>query len=157
MNSGMSDLVRLTVHGVFTDQNTEAQVVVLRSDREEEVLPIWIGPAEGDAIKRGLDGAPSARPMTHDLLRSLTQHFGVRVAGVVITEVKNNTYYASIQLVCQGTESTVDSRPSDAIALALRTGSPIYATREVLQERGGGPLDAWLEKLGAKQPSKFEG
>lgn len=156
MNGGASDLVRLTVHGVVTDQNTEAQVVVLRIEQEQEVLPIWVGPAEGEAIKRGLDGTPSARPMTHDLLRSLTQHLGLKVAKVVITEVRNNTYYASIHLLCGETGRTVDSRPSDAIALALRTGSPIYATREVLQERSGGPLDAWLEKLGAQHPGKFE-
>jgi hypothetical protein len=72
------------------------------------------------------------------------------VSKVVVTDVKNNTYYASIHLASQGMERTVDARPSDAIALALRTGSPIFVASSVLQQRGGGSLDAWLEKLGTK-------
>lgn len=152
------ELVRLKVHGVVEDSATETQIVILRDEQNADVLPIWVGNSEGEAIKRALKGndPPLPRPMSHDLLRSLTEHLNIKVARVVVTDVKNNTYYATVHLVSDGTERTVDSRPSDAIALALRTNSPIYATSDVLKRRAGGTLDAWLEKFGTKNVRKFE-
>ncbi|MBM4119751.1 MAG: bifunctional nuclease family protein [Nitrospira sp.] len=143
-------LTQLTVYGVVTDPNTETQIVILRNERTAQILPIWVGAAEGNAIKLALDEAPTPRPMSHDLLRSLVEHLNLTVARVVITDVKSNTYFATIHLASQGAERTVNARPSDAIALALRAGSPIFVTADVLQQRGGNSLDAWLEKLGAK-------
>jgi bifunctional DNase/RNase len=140
----------LTVHGVVSDPNTDTQIVILRDERMAQVLPIWVGAAEGNAIKLAMDDASTPRPMSHDLLRSLIEHLNLTVSRVVVTDVKSNTYYASIHLASQGAARTVDARPSDAIALALRTGSPIFASTSVLRQRGGGSLDAWLEKLGTK-------
>ncbi|WP_447972508.1 bifunctional nuclease family protein [Nitrospira sp. Kam-Ns4a] len=155
LSEGKSDLVPLKVHGVLADPNTETHIVILRDEQHSEILPIWVGTAEGNAIRLALEGIVTPRPMSHDLLKNLTEHLNIKVARVVVTDVRNNTYYASIHLVCQGAERTVDSRPSDAIALALRTRSPIYVSQEVLRQRGGN-LDAWLEKLGAKNPGKYE-
>jgi bifunctional DNase/RNase len=152
--SGLKELTKLTVHGVVADPNTETQIVILRDERTAQVLPIWVGAAEGNAIKLAMDDAPAPlRPMSHDLLRSIMEHLSLAVSRVVVTDVKNNTYFASVHLTSQGTERTVDARPSDAIALALRTNSPIFVTANVLQQRGGNSLETWLEKLGTKNTS----
>jgi uncharacterized protein len=151
--NGLKELTKLTVHGVVADPNTETQIVILRDERTAQVLPIWVGAAEGNAIKLAMDDAPTPRPMSHDLLSSMMGHLSLSVSKVVVTDVKNNTYFASVYLTSQGTERTVDARPSDAIALALRTNSPIYVTANVLQQRGGNSLESWLEKLGTKNTS----
>jgi len=152
--SGLKELTKLTVHGVVADPNTETQIVILRDERTAQVLPIWVGAAEGNAIKLAMDDAPTPqRPMSHDLLRSMMEHLNLAVSRVVVTDVKNNTYFASVYLTSQGTERTVDARPSDAIALALRSNSPIFVTANVLQQRGGNSLETWLEKLGTKNTS----
>lgn len=151
--SGLKELTKLTVHGVVADPNTETQIVILRDERTAQVLPIWVGAAEGNAIRLAMDDAPTTRPMSHDLLCSMMEHLNLAVSRVVVTDVKNNTYFASVHLTSQGTERTVDARPSDAIALALRTNSPIFVTANVLQQRGGNSLETWLEKLGTKNTS----
>jgi hypothetical protein len=151
--SELKELTKLTVHGVVADPNTETQIVILRDERTAQVLPIWVGAAEGLAIKQAMDDTPTQRPMSHDLLRSMMEHLSLAVSRVVVTDVKNNTYFASVHLTSQGTERTVDARPSDAIALALRTNSPIFVTANVLQQRGGNSLETWLEKLGTKNIS----
>lgn len=151
--NGLKELTKLTVHGVVADPNTETQIVILRDERTAQVLPIWVGAAEGNAIKLAMDDAPTPRPMSHDLLRSMMEHLTLAVSKVVVTDVKNNTYFASVYLTSRGTERTVDARPSDAIALALRTNSPIFVTANVLQQRGGNSLETWLEKLGTKNTS----
>jgi bifunctional DNase/RNase len=150
------ELIRLKVHGVLADPNTETQIVILRDENNADILPIWVGTAEGNAIRLALEGIVTPRPMSHDLIRSFAEHLNIKVSRVVVTDVKNNTYYASIHLVSQESERLVDSRPSDAIALALRTHSPIYVAAEVLKQRGGGNLDAWLEKLDTKNFGKYE-
>ncbi|OGW67078.1 MAG: hypothetical protein A3H49_00700 [Nitrospirae bacterium RIFCSPLOWO2_02_FULL_62_14] len=151
--SGLKELTKLTVHGVVADPNTETQIVILRDEQTAQILPIWVGAAEGNAIKLAMDDAPTPRPMSHDLLRSMMEHLNLTVSRVVVTDVKNNTYFASVHLLSQGTERTVDARPSDAIALALRSNSPIFVTANVLQQRGGNSLETWLEKLGTKNTS----
>lgn len=149
-------LVQLTVHGVLPDQNTDTQIVILRNEQQAEVLPIWVGAAEGNAIKMALDGVVPPRPMSHDLIRSFGEHLNIKMSHAVITEVKSNTYYAKIHVTTRGIEQSVDSRPSDAIALALRTNSPIYVTQDVLKQRGGTNLESWLERFGSKNLGKYE-
>ena len=145
-----NSLVLLKVHGVLVDPNTDTQIVILRDEKNSEVLPIWVGTAEGTSIRLALESVVPPRPMSHDLVCSFADHLGFNINRVIVTEVKNNTYYATIHLTCNGFERMVDSRPSDAIALALRTKSPIYVTPEVLERRGGENLDAWLAKLDPK-------
>jgi hypothetical protein len=88
--------------------------------------------------------------MSHDLIKSFGEHFGIKTERVVLTDVKSSTYYATVHLSSKGVERTIDARPSDAIALALRTHAPIYVTRDVWTRRGGQNLDAWLNKPEAK-------
>ncbi len=141
------DLIELKVLRIEEDRNTETYIVLLRNDRHTDVLPIWVGAAEGNAIRQALEGVETARPMSHDLMKSFIDQLNVRVQRVVVTDVKDRTYFATIHLASKGVERTLDARPSDAIALALRTHSPIYVTEDVLRRRSGGNLDAWLAKL----------
>lgn len=148
-------LLPLKVHGVLVDPNTDTQIVVLRDEQNSEVLPIWVGTAEGTSIRLALENVIPPRPMSHDLICSFVSHLKFTLTKVVITEVKNNTFFSTVFLEKDGLEKSVDSRPSDAIALAVRTKCPIYVTPEVLEQRGGEDLDTWLAKLdqkGLEQP-----
>ena len=145
--------IKLTVQGVLTDAKTNTQIVLLRPEGNNEILPIWVGAVEGSAIKFAMDGVLPPRPMTHDLLKDIMDQFNFRVQKVVVTEVRNNTYYSMVYIEVKGSTLTIDSRPSDAIALAVRCHAPIYASEEVIRKRGDHKLDDWLEKL---NPSDFE-
>jgi len=149
-------LIPLKVHGVLVDPNTDTQIVVLRDEKNSEVLPIWVGTAEGTSIRLALENVIPPRPMSHDLICSFASHLGFTLNKVVITEVKNNTYFSTLFLSKDDLEKTIDSRPSDAIALALRCQCPIYVTPEVLERRGGEDLDTWLSKLDQKGSEKSE-
>ena len=139
--------IKVTVQGVLTDPKTETQIVLLKADSNSEVIPIWVGAAEGSAIKFALEGVLPPRPMTHDLLKSTLDHLSIRVQKVIVTEIKNNTYYATVYLENGGSVFTVDARPSDAIALAVRSHAAIYATEEVFKKRSNENLDDWLNQL----------
>ncbi len=144
------DLIEVKVLRIVPDPNTETQIVILQNDRRTDVLPIWVGAAEGNAIQLALEGIVTHRPMSHDLMKSFVDHLNVRVQRVVVSDVKDRTYYATIHLAFKGVERTLDARPSDAIALALRTHSPIYVTEDVFRRRSGGNLDAWLVKFATR-------
>lgn len=141
-----SELVALTVKQVLDDGNTDTRIVVLKSEDAGVTLPIWVGSAEGNAIRLAMDHVVTPRPMSHDLIRSFADHLGVRIERVVITDVKSSTYYASIAFASKGLHRTLDARPSDAIALALRAGCQIYATQDVLNRRTAVHLDAWINR-----------
>ena len=144
-------LVQLLVNRVVDDSNTDTRIVVLsRAENEAEHFMVWVGASEGEAIKRALDTAVTPRPMSHDLIKSFGEHLGTRTERIVLTDVKGSTYYATVFLENKGLVRTIDARPSDAIALALRCHAPIYATHEVWQKRSGQNLDAWLTKLETK-------
>jgi bifunctional DNase/RNase len=151
-----ADHVSVTVHAVLPDPNTDTQIVLLKDTGQDQIMPIWVGTAEGNAIRLAMEGIIAPRPMSHDLLRSLSEHLNITLTRAVITDVKNNTYYASLVVNSQGNEQTIDSRPSDAIAFALRMNAPIFVTRQVFLARGGGNLEAWREKLEPKQLGKQE-
>ena len=148
-----SGLVKLTVQGVMPDAipNSDSQVVILQDEHKAHTLPIWVGAAEGTAIRLAMEGVIPPRPLSHDLIRNLTEQLGLKISKVVVTDVKNNTYYASIYLNSKQSELTVDSRPSDAIALAVRTSSPIYVAQDVLDRLAPENVDPWLKMLGAKE------
>lgn len=148
--------VRVKVHGILSDPKTETQIVILKDEKDSEVLPIWVGVAEGNAIRFALEGIVPPRPMSHDLFKSLLGHLGITLEKVVISEIKNNTYYSLLFFNAKGSEKTVDARPSDAIALGLRLGVPIFVAEEVLKKKSGENLDTWLEKLNPKDFGRFE-
>jgi bifunctional DNase/RNase len=123
--------------GVRVELPTNNPIVLLREAGEQQrVLPIFIGAVEATAIAFALQGVVTQRPMTHDLLRDLLLGLGVGVDRIVITELREGTFYAEIQMTTNGTSTNVSSRPSDAIALAARLGTPIYADEAVLDEAG---------------------
>lgn len=146
-----TNLVPLKVHGVLVDPNTDTQIVILRDESNADILPIWVGTAEGTSIRLALEDVIPPRPMSHDLIASLSTHLGMKISQVVVTDVQNNTYYAAVHVSLNGLERTVDSRPSDAIALALRAKCPIYVTQDILKRKAGDNLEAWLAKLDAKE------
>lgn len=149
-------MVCLKVHGVLADPNTDTQIVVLREEDGSDILPIWVGSAEGHAIRLAMEGVVPPRPTSHDLLNGISQNLGIVVTRVVVTDISNNTYYASIYVKTNGSEHTIDARPSDAIAFALRVPCPIYATDDVMKHRAGENIDAWLEKLDPQNFGKYE-
>lgn len=127
------DSIQMAVGGLTLDPVTKTPIVILKDMDNKINLPIWIGLLEATAMATELEGIKMARPMTHDLLRDILAEAGGSVSSVEITELKENTYYALIYLNIGGREMTIDSRPSDAIALALRTKSPIYVAKAVLE------------------------
>jgi bifunctional DNase/RNase len=145
-------LIQLTVDRVVEDSNTDTRIIVLaRSDGGAEHFMVWVGASEGEAIKRAVDAAITPRPMSHDLVKSFGEHFGIKTERVVLTDVKGSTYYATVFLENKGVGRTIDARPSDAIALALRCHAPIYVTQDVWKRRSGQNLNAWLSKLETKE------
>ena len=124
-------MVRMKVKVVGIDQHTMMPVVVITDAEERGFIPILIGPAEANAITIQMEGIKPPRPITHDLLKNILDGFGAKVSRVVITELKDETYYARIYLKTGKGEIDIDARPSDAIALALRTDAPIFISEEV--------------------------
>jgi len=129
----LEDSILMSVGGLTLDPVTKTPIVILK-DRDNKLnLPIWIGLLEATAMATELEGIKMARPMTHDLLRNVLSELGATVDCVEITDLKENTYFALIHLRINGTRRTIDSRPSDAISLALRTKSPIYVSKRVIE------------------------
>ena len=140
-------LIEYAVDRVVDETNTDTKILVLtRRGGTPDSFPIWIGASEGHAIKLALDTTLTPRPMSHDLIKSFMEHLNVSVRRIVIGDVRNSTYYATVYLENNGVERTVDARPSDAISLALRTGAPVYITEDVLARRNTAHLESWLAK-----------
>ncbi|MGH2348637.1 MAG: bifunctional nuclease family protein [bacterium] len=152
----------MKVRGVALDQQMNP-VVLLVDQSEAMALPIWIGQAEATAIAMELQGVKPPRPMTHDLLRTVLTELTVNVIRVIVTDVKDSTYYAEVHLASNGNNLVVDSRPSDAIALALRAEAPIFVSDKVAQQAIvlKKPLDEEMEEfrkfLEKVKPSDFKG
>ena len=126
-------MIEMQVMGVALDTKTGSPIVVLNDKENRMALPIWIGSAEASAIIRQMENIASARPMTHDLICNLIKTFEYNVTKIEINDVNTETYYASIFLAAKdGTVFEMDSRPSDAIAIALKTKSPIYVATKVI-------------------------
>lgn len=156
-------LVEVKIGALIMDPNTNTPIVVLKSIDSETVLPIWVGAFEANAIALEVEKIVPQRPMTHDLLRNLIIECGLSASRVIITDLLENTFYASIELSDQNGEAvTLDSRPSDAIALALRLDCPVYVKQKVLDlsatsrnpesetetDDPAHPTDEWPELIG---------
>jgi len=127
------ELMEVKVMGVLVDPKASNPVVVLVDLTGQKALPIWIGVFEAEAISRGLEDVVTLRPMTHDLMKQILDTFQVSLIRVVITDIKGNTFYANLYLNVEGKEIIVDSRPSDAIALAVRVKAPIFIAESVIE------------------------
>jgi bifunctional DNase/RNase len=132
----MEDFERVTVYGVSFDVASKQPIVLLKAEGKNRFLPIWIGHPEAAAILMKLQNAELPRPMTHDLLATAIERLSATVTGVLVTELRDNTFYAVVRLETGGREIRLDSRPSDAIALAVRTDAPIFASSELLEANG---------------------
>lgn len=126
-----NELVEVTVKGLARDVTTESPVVILGRSDSDKILPIWIGPYEAWAIAMEMSSIPSRRPLTHDLMKSMLEHLKATVEKVEIYDLREQTFYARILLSRDSESIEIDARPSDSIALALRTKSPIYANSKL--------------------------
>jgi bifunctional DNase/RNase len=142
----MSDPVPMELVGVRLELPTKTPILLLREVGGTRYLPIWIGTTEATAIALALEGVEPQRPLTHDLLKLVTESLGASVDRVVVTELSEGTFFADLVMVRNGEEFHVSSRPSDAIALAARTASPVFAARTVLDEVGVEIQDATEEE-----------
>jgi bifunctional DNase/RNase len=124
----------MTIYGVSFDMVGKQPIVLLRTLDGNKFLPIWIGHPEAAAILMKLQGTPTARPMTHDLVTSMLSELNATVAKVAVTELRENTFHATITLQVNGSEIEIDSRPSDALALAVRTEAPIFVADQVMDD-----------------------
>ncbi len=126
----------MVIYGVSFDMVGKQPIVLLKTTEGNKFLPIWIGHPEAAAILMKLQGANTPRPMTHDLLTDVLERLEARVTKIAVTELQDNTFYALITVAIDGSEIEIDSRPSDAIALAVRSGAPIFAADSVIDESG---------------------
>jgi uncharacterized protein len=159
--------VEMRIRGLMLDPNINMPIVILKDVSSDTVLPIWIGIFEANAIASEIEKRAEHRPTTHDLAKNLIQYMNGRLQRVVITELKNDTYYAVLWLEHGGEPVTVDARPSDAIALALRADCPIYVAETVLAMaklnsagQSDGPsadqLRKWLEGLNDEDLGRYK-
>jgi bifunctional DNase/RNase len=126
--------LEMKVKGLALDPLSNMPMIILRDEEEKRSLPIWVGLFEANAIALELEKVTTARPMTHDLIKNILESLDARVQKVVVNDLRENTFYAVLYLRLGNADITVDSRPSDAIALALRVGAPIFVEEEVVQK-----------------------
>jgi len=129
-------VVEVKINGLAVDAQAKSHVVILKEKDGERVLPIWIGPAEAQAIARELAGQRFQRPLTHDLLANIVEGLKAKVTRVVIAELRDNTFFAQLLIDRDGEAVVIDARPSDSIAVALRCGADIFVNEKLLNEPG---------------------
>jgi len=129
-------MIEMTIDSIRVSLMNYQRVVILKEKMSERYLPIWIGPAEADAIAVRLQGVTVPRPLTHDLLRTIIDALGASIDFIIVSDLKNDTFYAKLILNIDGGKMEIDSRPSDALALAVRAEVPIYAEETVLDKAG---------------------
>jgi bifunctional DNase/RNase len=158
--------IEMTIKGLMVDPITNMPIVILRDKAGDKVLPIWVGIFEANAIALQIDNVTTPRPMTHDLLRNVIQDLKASVQKIVVCDLQDNTFYALIYLALNGDTVAIDARPSDAIALALRTRAPIFVEETVIDnaktvdftsERADAErLQKWLENLDPDDLGKYK-
>ena len=126
--------VEMKVRGLALDPMSNMPIIILRDEEDKRSLPIWVGIFEANAIALELEKIPTPRPMTHDLIKNILESIDARLLKVVVTDLRDNTFFAVLHLQVGETEYQVDSRPSDAIALALRVAAPIYVDEDVVRK-----------------------
>ena len=154
----MEEFVEVNIVGLIMDQISKSPVMVLKPLNDKKVIPIWIGMSEANAIALELEDIPSPRPMTHDLIKFIIGNLEAVLTKVIITNIVDNTYYAELYIEKNGQMKTIDCRPSDAVALALKNGAKIYVSRPVLETSvfadvfssflsGEEKIDNWINSL----------
>ena len=158
--------VQMKIKGLMIDPVSNMPIIILKNPSGKTVLPIWVGIFEANAIAMQLEEVVSPRPMTHDLLKNVIEGLEAQVEQVVITDLKDNTFFAAIHILRNGARFTIDARPSDAMALALRASAPIFVERQVLDKSEGSGDEAesdqterlrrWLETVDPEELGKYE-
>ena len=146
----------MKIRGMMFDPLNNAYIVILRDENNTDILPVWVGKAEANAISMAIEGSISPRPLTHDLIKNILESLNATVISCVITDLKENTYYAKIHLMFNNSEFTIDSRPSDAIVLCLRTEAPIFTSDDVLKKHSAEELDRWLDNIRPEDFGKYD-
>lgn len=139
--------LEMNVSGIALDPFTNTPIVILKDNNGDNVLPIWVGYAEASSIAMELEKTPRVRPITHDLMKSVLDMVNCTISKIEVTELKDNTFYSLLYLMSDGKEIIIDSRPSDAIAIALRTGSPIFVAEKVIVSAQSIEIASDKEKL----------
>lgn len=163
--SNPNDELQVEIKGLMLDPSSNVPIVILRDILSQLFLPIWIGVFEANAIALRLEGIEPPRPMTHDLLRAVVEQLGGTVEKIVISDLRDSTFFAVIHVRNRDGSLSIDARPSDAIALAIRTESPIYVLRSVLDKAQAVDLAAeasdeeklkkWLEEISPEDLGKY--
>jgi len=158
--------IEMTIKGLMVDPITNTPIVILRDADGQRALPIWVGIFEANAIALQIENIATPRPMTHDLLRNIIQDLKATVERIVVCDVHDNTYYAMIYVTREGQTMAIDARPSDAIALALRTRAPIFVEETVIEQAktvdfntekpDSDRLHKWLESLDPEDLGKYK-
>jgi hypothetical protein len=160
--------IEMTLKALMIDPITQMPIIVLRDQEGQRILPIWVGVCEANAIALQIEKVETPRPMTHDLLKKVVDALGGAVERIVVRDLKDNTFFASIHVETARGEVVIDARPSDAIALAQRTQSPIFVDEQVIQNARSvekshehdqmdiGRLQKWLEGLSEDELGKYK-
>jgi len=158
--------IEMNIKGLMVDPLTNMPIVILRDKEGHKVLPIWVGIFEANAIALQIENVSTPRPMTHDLLRNIIQDLKATVQRIVVCDLQDNTFYAAIHLTRNGDHLAIDARPSDAIALALRTRAPIFVEEAVIdnaktmdpspERTDADRLHKWLESLDPDELGKYK-
>jgi len=147
--------VQMNVNTILFDSRNSSYIIVLKDETGKKILPIWIGAAEGNSIALAMSNVKPARPLTHDLIVSIFDRLDVEIARVVISDLIENTFYASLYLLHNNKEFHIDSRPSDAIAIAIRIGAPVFVEEEVIAKQDSTTLDTWMKNLGESGGTEY--
>ena len=158
--------IQMKIKGLVVDPISKMPIIVLEDPQTERILPIWIGVFEANAIALTIENVPTPRPMTHDLLKSFLEKLDISIEKIVVNDVRNNTFFALIHCRKADQALVIDSRPSDAIALALRTNSPIFVDEQVVERAQSLKFDQnwedseklyqWLENLKPEDFGKYK-
>ena len=158
--------IEMNIKGLMIDPITNMPIIILRDQEGQRILPIWVGVFEANAIALQIENVQTPRPMTHDLLKNIIDDLSASVERIVVTELKENTFYALIHLRTPAGPVAIDARPSDAIALALRTRAPILVDEKVIdhaktvdlsnEKQDSDRLQQWLEQLDPDDMGKYK-
>ncbi len=146
-------LAKMKIEGLLFDPRSNMYILLLKEIEGDDTLPIWIGRPEADSIALAIGKIATPRPLTHDLIKNVVDGLKTKVTKIVVTEIIDNTYYAVVHIDKAGEEILVDSRPSDAIAVAVRMNCPIFVEKKVIESKNNDELEEWLKNL---KPEDFE-
>ncbi len=146
-------LTQMKIEGLLFDPRSNMYILLLKEIDGNDTLPIWIGRPEADSIALAIGKITTPRPLTHDLIKNLLDGLKTKATKIVVTELVDNTYYAAVYIEWLGAEIPIDSRPSDAIAVAVRMNCPIFVEKNVIDSKNSDELEEWLKNL---KPEDFE-